>query len=241
MTAPLIAIDWPSIYLKGSARLPLPKRMAECTPDMKAAIEKAAAALAAEGGKLILSDLFRSYAMQSAAHDDFVKGRKKAFSPPAGGSLHEAGRAFDLDLGVTHVPLARFWVLAAGAGLVPIIAKPTAGVSESWHFECRGSHQRVYEYYKAGRAANFDSPYKAMAASAIVSVGIRVDAFGANQDAAFIQSGLIRLGQDIGAMDGAIGANTRRGLDALGIDRSSPASMAAGIDAALKAKFPEEY
>lgn len=241
MKAPLVPIDWPSIYFKGSTRQPLPKRMAQCTPDMKAAIAAAAAAVEAEGGKLILSDLFRSYEMQTEAHNDFVTGKKKAFSPPAGGSLHEAGRAFDLDLEAIHVPLARFWVLAAKAALVPIIAKPVSGAKESWHFECRGSHQLVYDYYQAGKGGNFGDPYTAMAASAIVSVGIKVDKFGANQDAAFIQSGLIRLGQDIGSMDGAIGTNSKRGLDALGIDKSSTAAMVAGIDAALKAKFPAEY
>ncbi len=241
MTAPLIPIDWPSIYFKGAARQSLPKRMAQCTPDMKAAIAKASAAVVAEGGKLILSDLFRSYEMQTQANKDFVTKKKKAFSPPAGGSLHEAGRAFDLDLGAIHVTLARFWVLAGTAGLVPIIAKPTSGVSESWHFECRGSHQLVYDYYKAGKGTNFDSPYKAMAASAICSVGIKVDKFGGNQDAAYIQSGLVRLGADIGNIDGAIGTRTKAALAALGISQASSAATVAGVDAALAAKFPAEY
>lgn len=241
MKAPLVPIDWPSIYFQGTTRLPLPKRMAQCAPDMTKAIAAASASLQAEGGKLYLSDLFRSYEMQKQANQDFVTGKKKAFSPPPGGSLHEAGRAFDLDLGAIKVTLARFWELAAKAGLVPIIDKPTSGVSESWHFECRGSHQLVYDYYKARKATNFDSPYKAMAASAIVSVGIRVDKFGDNQDAAYVQSGLIRLGATIGAIDGAIGANTKKALTALGIDQSSTAAAVAGIGAALKAKFPAEY
>jgi D-alanyl-D-alanine dipeptidase len=241
MAAPLIPIDWPSIYLKAGARQPLPKRMAQCTPDMKQAIADASAAVEAEGGKLILSDLFRSYEMQAGAHNDFVTGKKTAFSPPPGGSLHEAGRAYDMDLAAIKVSLARFWVLAGAAGLVPIIAKPTSGVSESWHFERRGSHQLVYDYYKAGKGTNFDSPYKAMAASAIVSVGIKVDKFGANQDAAYVQSGLIRLGADIGNIDGAIGKRSKQALTDLGISQASVAAMVAGIDAVLKAKFPKEF
>ncbi len=244
MKAPLVPISWPSIYFSGGTRAPLPKRMAQCTPDMKAAISAAAGALAPLGGKLILSDLFRSYEEQAKAHQDFVTGKKSANSPAPGGSLHQAGRAFDLDLEAIHVTLAAFWELAAPVGLVPIIDKPISGVDESWHFECRGSHQRVYDYYKAGKATNFEGKgqaYKAMAASAIVSVGIRVDKFGANQDAAFIQSGLIRLGQDIGNLDGAIGAGTRRGLAALGIAEGPIAAMVASVDAALKAKFPAEY
>ena len=242
MKTPLVPIDWPSIYPgKTGPNGPLPARMAQCTPDMKAAIQKVSAALQAKGGKLILSDLFRSYQMQYDAHQDFVTGRKKANSPPPGGSLHEAGRAFDMDLGAIHISLADFWKLAAPIGLVPIIDQPKSGASESWHFECRGSHQRVYDYYKAGKGKNFDKPYKAMAASAILSVGVKVDMFGANQDAAYVQSGLIRLGDTIGDMDGAIGANTKQTLAARNIPASPMAATLAGIDQALKAKFPGEF
>ena len=242
MKTPLVPIDWPSIYAgKTGPNGPLPQRMAQCTPDMKAAIQAVSAALQAKGGKLILSDLFRSYQMQYDAHQDFVTGRKKANSPPPGGSLHEAGRAFDMDLGKIHISLADFWKLAAPIGLVPIIDQPVSGVSESWHFECRGSHQRVYDYYKAGKGGNFDKPYKAMAASAIPSVGVKVDMFGANQDAAYVQSGLIRLGDTIGNMDGAIGANTKNALAARDIPAAPIAAAVAGIDAALKAKFPGEF
>jgi D-alanyl-D-alanine dipeptidase len=241
MSAPLVPITWPSIYPATGPKKPLPARMAKCTPDMKAAIEAASAALVAKGGKLVLSDLFRSYEMQTQAHQDYVTGRKSAFSPAAGGSLHEAGRAFDLDLGAIKVTLAKFWELAAPAKLVPIIAAPTSGVSESWHFECRGSHQLVYDYYRAGKGNNFPKPYNAMAASAIVSIGVRVDKFGANGEAAYIQSGLIRLGANIGNMDGAIGTKTNTGLAALGIAQGTLAQMVARVEAKLKAKFPAEF
>jgi hypothetical protein len=36
--------------------------------------------------------------MQLQSHLDWKTGKKSAFSPPPGGSLHEAGRALDLDL-----------------------------------------------------------------------------------------------------------------------------------------------
>ena len=242
MKTPLVPIEWPSIYPgKKGPNSPLPTRMAQCTPDMKAAIEAVSTALKGKGGKLILSDLFRSYQMQFDAHQDFVTGRTQANSPPPGGSLHEAGRAFDMDLGAIHISLADFWKLAAPIGLVPIIDEPKSGVSESWHFECRGSHQRVYDYYKAGKGKNFDKPYKAMAASAILSVGVKVDAFGADQDAAYVQSGLIRLGDVIGDMDGAIGKNSKAALAARNIPASPMAATIAGIDQALKAKFPGEF
>ena len=57
------------------------------------------------------SDLFRSYEMQKQANLDFLQGRKKAFSPPPGGSLHEAGRAMDIDLSTIGMGLAKFWAL----------------------------------------------------------------------------------------------------------------------------------
>src|SRR5215203_3414248 len=95
---PLVTIDVESIYKSHGQRVSLPPRMAHCTPDMKAAIQKVGEELEARGGKLFLSDLFRSYDMQLQSHLDFVNGRKSAFSPHPGGSMHEAGRALDLDL-----------------------------------------------------------------------------------------------------------------------------------------------
>ena len=96
MKSPLIPIDILSIYKNKLGDLvPLSTRMAKCTPDTYNAIFNIATDLAKKGGKLILSDLFRSYDMQAQSHQDYVAGRKKAFSPPPGGSFHEAGRAFD--------------------------------------------------------------------------------------------------------------------------------------------------
>jgi hypothetical protein len=99
MPASLSAITLTSIYKnRDGQRVPLPKRMAQCTPDMEAAIRAVSADLEQRGGRLFLSDLFRSFDMQLQSHMDFVNGKKTAFSPPPGGSLHEAGRALDLDI-----------------------------------------------------------------------------------------------------------------------------------------------
>jgi D-alanyl-D-alanine dipeptidase len=76
----------------------LPPSMARLTPDAAAALAKVEAEIASRGGCFRLSDAYRSSAMQARAHDDFIRGRKKAYSPPAGSSMHEAGRAVDLDL-----------------------------------------------------------------------------------------------------------------------------------------------
>src|SRR5215475_10926555 len=91
MLNPLIQVAIPSIY--GNSK-PLPPRMARATPDFVRVLEQ----LKSQLPKLRWSDLFRDYDMQKSAHEDFVAGRKKAFSPPPGGSFHEAGRGMDIDL-----------------------------------------------------------------------------------------------------------------------------------------------
>ncbi|MCX6217868.1 hypothetical protein [Spirosoma sp.] len=242
MKSPLLAIDIISVYTnKLGDRLPLPIRMAKCTPDTHTAIFNIAVELAQKGGKLILSDLFRSYDMQSQSHNDFVSGKKKAFSPPPGGSFHEAGRGFDLDLSALKIPLADFWKIAAGHGVVPIISQPKASMSEAWHFDCRGSHQLVYDYYEQGNGTNF-KPYKAAAASAILSVGIQVDDFGDTRQAA-IQSGLIRLGKVIGNLDGNIGKRSRQALNELGIsvDMANIPEMLLQVEDMVQQAFPDEF
>lgn len=261
MSAPLISINWPSVYKSkdsGSA-VPLPARMAQCTPDMKRAILAIDADLRPLGGKVVLSDLYRTYEMQYQAHMDYESGKKTAFSPPPGGSMHEAGRAFDVDLGQINVPLARFWEIAASHGMVPIIAQPVTSASEAWHFECRGSHQKVYDYYKAGKADNF-KPAHAMAVSAILATGVQVDEID-NDIAALVQAALIRLGADPGAIDGRPGPKTLTAFNSrfnkegaslgggytlteLSImlkDPNESAELLERVHARLAHEFPQEY
>lgn len=243
MKTPLVPIDIISIYKNTFGDpLPLPTRMAQCTPDFFTAIFNIATDVKKKGGKLVLSDLFRSYDMQAQSHQDFLAKRKKAFSPAPGGSFHEAGRAFDMDLTTIKISLSDFWVIAAKYNVVPIIKKPTPGTSESWHFDCRGSHQLVYNYYAAGKGTNFKA-YTAAAASAILSLGVQVDAFGKNQAQAAIQAGLIRLGKELGSIDGQIGSKTQKALEELDIifDLNSVDSMLIQVENLLQKKFPEEF
>jgi hypothetical protein len=241
MKNPLLSIQMPSCY--GDAHSPsvfLPKRMAKSTPDTLRAMLDIAAALQNEGGDLILSDLFRSYDMQWQAYVDYRSGKKKAFSPPPGGSLHEAGRAFDIDLSRIGVPLATFWEIAQEYGVFPIIDTPNPNQNEAWHFDCRGSHALVYRYYAAGQGNNL-KPYEAMAASAILSVGLKVDRFRGHNDQAFLQSGLIRLGYRIGNMDGILGPRTRAALDELGIASPVLPNAVGQMELLLQERFPNEY
>lgn len=97
MAAPLVPVEILSIYPENSPnKKKLPPKMAQCAPDMKKAVLGARDELQAKGVILRLSDMFRSYDMQLQAHIENAK--KNVFSPLPGGSLHEAGRAFDLDL-----------------------------------------------------------------------------------------------------------------------------------------------
>lgn len=243
MNSPLIPIDIISIYKNSLGDLvPLPVRMAKCTPDTHTAIFNIAVALSKKGGRLILSDLFRSYDMQAQSHQDFISGRKKAFSPPPGGSFHEAGRGFDLDLRAIKVSLEEFWKIAAKFGVVPIIKQPKPNVSEAWHFDCRASHQIVYNYYAAGKGTNFKA-YTAAAASAILAIGVHVDAFGDNQTEAALQSCIIRLGQEIGSIDGHIGRKSQKALENLEIplDLSNPQQMLTAAENLVQQKFPSEF
>lgn len=243
MKSPLIPINIISIYKNQLGDLlPLPTRMAKCTPDTHIAIFKTAEALAKKGGKLILSDLFRSHDMQAQSHQDFISGKKKAFSPPPGGSFHESGRAFDLDLKAMKIDLADFWAIGAKFGLVPIIDKPQKSKSEAWHFDCRGSHQLVYQYYTDKKGTNF-KPYTAAAASSILAIGVQVDVFGQNQKAAALQSCLIRLGKVIGNIDGQIGMRTQAALEELGVnfDLQNVDRMLIEVENLVQQKFPAEF
>jgi hypothetical protein len=243
MKSPLTPISIISLYKNSLGDfLPLPARMAQCTPDTFTAIMNIAKDLAKKGGKLILSDLFRSYDMQMQSHLDFVSGKKRAFSPPPGGSFHEAGRAFDLDLDAMKIPLSDFWIIAAKYAMTPIIKQPKPNVSEAWHFDCRGSHQIVYEYYESGKGNNFKS-YTAAAGSAILSIGVHVDAFGENQQQAALQSCLIRLGKEIGNIDGHIGRKTQTALEESGIvfDLNNVSNMLMQVENMVQQKFSTEF
>lgn len=237
-SAPLCTVQIMSCYEVRGAKVMLPRKMAFATPDMKAAILSIGEDVKAKGGHFALSDLFRSREMQLQAHMDYTSKKKKAYSPPPGGSMHEGGRAFDVVLDDLKMPLSEFWEIARRHGVVPIIAEPKTSLSEAWHFECRGSHQLVYDHYAAGKGRNM-KPGAAMAASAILALGEKVDAFR-DCDGAAVQAMLIRLGQDIGNIDGAIGPRTRTALEAMGI-AGDIVQMRAQLTTELQRRYPAEY
>jgi len=240
MKTPLVKIKILSIYKVQNQLVLLPNRMAFATPDMHFSLEKIARDVKSMGGKLLLSDLFRNYDMQLQSHLDFKSGKKKAYSPPPGNSLHEAGRAFDLSLKHIKMPLADFWEIAKRWGVVPIISKPNKRLSESWHFECRGSHVLVYDYYKNNKANNM-KPYRAMVASAILSIGVDVDKFRRRKKEAYLQFSLIRLGAEIGNVDGIIGKKTKEAMLKLDVNSFDIDSATEIVEHKLQEKFPYEF
>jgi hypothetical protein len=135
------------------------------------------------------------------------------------------------------VPLAQFWEIAKAHGFSPIIDAPDPHRSESWHFDCHGSHHAVYEYVQAGKAGTMLPPYTQMSQSAILAIGVHVDVIPA-QDVAFLQAGLIRLGFDPGRIDGVMGNRTSAALQAAGADLADPEGW---MSDALQKKFPGEY
>ncbi len=240
MRTPLYPIDILSIYTRQGQRILLPEPLCQCTPDSYTALRAISRELEQLGGQLVLSDLFRTYEMQLQAHLDYVTGKKSAYSPPPGGSLHEAGRAFDLSLEDIKIPLKKFWEIAANWGVVPIISQPKPSLNEAWHFERRGSHLLVYDYYKNGKANNY-TPYQAMAISCILAIGVPVDDFRGQQDAAYLQSCLIRLGAELGNIDGQIGMRTRAALEQLGLAGESIADLITQAEDQLQQQFPDEF
>src|SRR5262249_61856614 len=99
----------------------------------------------------------------------------------------------------------------------------------------------VYRYYENGKGNNFEKPYQAMAASAIVAIGVDVDKFGDQQKEAAVQSALIRLGFDIGNLDGVIGPRTRGALQLAGVPSAEAQTMLTALEEQLRASFPAEF
>ncbi len=243
MPTPLVPVEILSTYFdKNKQRVNLFPRLAQCTPDTKTAVMDVKAELDAMGIQLFLSDMFRSHDMQLQAHVENAK--KGVFSPLPGGSMHEAGRAIDLDLDALLaggvLTLKGFWEIADRHGFFPIVGQPNPGLKEAWHFDHRGSHNNVRQYYVDGKGGSEMKPYQAMAASAILAIGVNVDRFQ-NQKGAAIQGALIRLGHELGALDGDIGNNTRKALDEAGVPFDTEDAMLSALETQLHQRFPEEF
>ncbi len=236
----IIIVQFKSAYKnKKGEYANLPPRMAKCTPDMQWALGCIKIDVEDRGGEFLLTDLFRSNQMQYQANLDYVNKKKRAYSPPAGGTVHEGARAFDAALKQLGMSLKDFWEICFAYGVVPIIARPDIKISECWHFEKRGSFQLIYDYYKAKKGNNL-TPYRAMGVSMVAAIGLKPDKIKMRE--AHIQSGLIRLGYEIGNIDGIIGKRTKTVLENLGIREHLPIDVIYNaVDILLQEKYSEEY
>lgn len=138
----------------------LPDHMAKLTPDAAEALAKVQAEIEARGGCFRLSDCYRSSEMQRRAHEDYKAGRKRAYSPPAGNSMHEAGRAIDLDLAALIHPqsvpkggqvfreqdIRAIFEKHGWTFITSDVGNPhRVDTSEAWHIEFRGKFQDIYD------------------------------------------------------------------------------------------------
>ncbi|UCD18258.1 MAG: peptidoglycan-binding protein [Candidatus Zixiibacteriota bacterium] len=136
----VVSVKVPGIY--GRRGNPLPRRMAKLVRPAAVALQKVYRNIVREGGHLFLSDMFRSADQQQRAHEDWIKGRKSAFSPPCCSSVHEAARAIDIDAFDTGIGHRRVRQLLNQHGWTHVVATLTG--AECWHYEFRQSKWENY-------------------------------------------------------------------------------------------------
>lgn len=194
-------------------------------PDMLFALIELNDAVTEQQGKLYITDLTRTWALQQKRREDYLNKTKPAYAAPPGGSWHQAGRAIDIstqELGFVGVPkenwLKKFWSIATPLGFYPIIKTPDLSKSECWHFDFPGKDwENAYDY--ADNFSNDSVDNGLVAKCAILDIG----AWDPNENPykvtrMFIQAQLIRLGRyEIGSIDGVLGTKTQKALADLGL------------------------
>lgn len=150
---------------------------------------------------------------------------KDAYVATPGKSMHNAGRAVDLNTGTMLKNLGAqyldaFWPIAAKYGFTPIIKRPDEGTTESWHFDHRSpAWKPVFDKYGADAG----------------SLCCTLDVGQAGQyqsNAALVQALLLRAGFAIGAPDGILGKHSLAALAATGTvwtGSNDPAALEAAI------------
>lgn len=217
--------------------------VATCPPDVAVAMLALHEAIAAAGGSMYVTALHRPNEVSDAAHAKYQRWKrdkaagksfdptihKSAYAAPGGESLHNAARATDLHVvdraDGKLVPVMfpglpgdqqvdELWRLARPLGFTPIISKPNERASEHWHLDFLGPWEATHARLGAKQAA--------MAACLDIGKG----GYGRDLERA-LQAQLHRCGQDVGKIDGYIGAKTRGGLAALGLSESTrdPATL----------------
>jgi hypothetical protein len=198
-------------------------------PMMATQLKRLNDAVLAAGGDFRVTECHRDYATQAAArakYDAWVaagkpkpgtaqfnpRSMKAAFVATPGRSMHNAGRAIDIHVGLLNFPntpsdrqLDRFWDICRPLGWEPVIRQATEGASESWHFDWWGDLSGVRNRLGYEQAA--------LCGAILVGHG------DLNSYAAKVQALLSRAGYDIGKIDGVAGRQTQNALQ-LALGRS---------------------
>jgi hypothetical protein len=204
--------------------------------------------VASAGGDFRVTELHRDVAVQKAArakYDRWVAAgkpkpgssgfnsstMKAAFVATPGRSMHNAGRAIDVHIGMLNFPgvpsnkqLDRLWELAKPLGWSPVIKEANEGASEAWHFDFFGEVKGVYDRLGYEQAA--------LCGAILVGHG------DLDSHAARVQALLCRAGFNIGAIDGAAGAKTLGALaTALGVSADAAKALFASGDTSVYARL----
>ena len=197
----VVNVRVPGIYPRGE---PLPKHMAKLVQAAAEALARVYEDIVKEGGHLFISDMFRSAEMQQKAYEDYKMGRKTDYSPPACGSVHESGRAIDIDAFDTGIGHKRVREILNRHGWVNIVKTLTG--SECWHYEFR---EDKWETYKQAHG------YAAMARAmkeAIGNVAGLEESEAIKEDVKWLQASLNKLMGVSLVVDGMYGAKTKKAV-----------------------------
>ncbi len=220
-----------------------------CTADTAAALLALHEAVTAAGGDFRVTELHRDVTVQQAARAKYERwagaGKphpstaafnpstmKAAFVAPPGRSMHNAGRAIDVNLAALKFPgvpadkqLDKLWELARSCGWLPIIKTADERASEAWHFDCWGDLRGIRNRLSYEQAA--------------FAGALLVGHAGAGTSWASVTQALLqRCGKDIGLIDGAFGAKSRAALvEALGITDAAAQAIIARADESVWPKL----
>lgn len=213
-----------------------------CTTDTASALLALHEAVQSAGGDFRVTELHRDVAVQTAARAKYDRwaaaGKpepgtagfdaatmKSAFVAAPGRSMHNAGRAIDINLGTLKFPgvtadrqLDKLWELAIPLGWQPIIKTADERASEAWHFDFWGDLRGVLA--RLG--------YEQAAFAGALLVG---HAGAGTSWASVTQALLQRAGHSIGTIDGAFGGKSRASLcAALGVSDADALAMVQRAD-----------
>lgn len=193
-------------------------------PEMARALKALSDAVAAAGGDFRVTECHRDVEVQRRArqkYETWLAAGKPSRSSSAfnsatmkadvvarpGRSMHNAGRAIDVHLGMLKFPgvpsdkqLDRLWDIAKPLGWSPIIKTANEGQSEAWHFDYYGEIKGVYDRLGYEQAA--------LCGAILVGHG------DFTSYEATVQALLCRAGHNIGAIDGQAGTKTCAALAA---------------------------